>query len=251
MVPAGLERALAPFGIALDEDLVVEEDAELAFPNAGGIRFVTLPRSHTTTSTLVRTDEKKDVPRTIVHFARSLHKVTEQGSATPTDLLATSPKAFGLMSIAGAAEWKDAPKKRPGDLGGPLVVAMAAERPKVSPSAPHGPRVVVVGTASVLTSPTFREPLPLRGAALFVENSMSWLAAKPQVLDIPDRPAVAAGIRITDDDRSKVQRYVVFIMPGSVALLGVVIAVWRRRTEGEQSENGERKAERKKETKDA
>ena len=242
MIPANLERALAPFGIALDEDLVVEEDAELAFPNTGGIRFVALPKTHAVTSTLVRTDEKKDVPRTTLHFARSMHRVTEPNAAAPTDLLVTSPKAFGLMSIAGAADWQDAPKKRPGDLGGPLVVAMAAERPKVDPSAPHGPRVVVVGSASVLTSPTFREPLPLRGAALFVENSISWLAAKPQVLDIPDRPAVAAGIRITDDDRSKVQRYVVIIMPGTVAVLGVVIALWRRRTEGAPEEEPKKKA---------
>ena len=50
---------------------------------------------------------------------------------------------------------------------------MASERPKATPSAAHGPRVVVVGTASVLTSPTFREPLPLRGAALFVESAIS------------------------------------------------------------------------------
>ncbi|HVH43156.1 MAG TPA: hypothetical protein VM925_12465, partial [Labilithrix sp.] len=99
-------------------------------------------------------------------------------------------------------------------------------------SAAHGPRVVVIGTASPLTSPTFREPLPLRGAALFVESSISWLASKPQVLDVPDKAAVPAGIRITDDDRAAVRRYVLFLMPGTVAVLGIVIALWRRRTEG-------------------
>ncbi len=146
------------------------------------------------------------------------------------------------MNIAGAAEWKDAPQKKTGDLGGPLVVAMASERPKTSPSAAHGPRVVVIGSASPLTSPTFREPLPLRGAALFVESAISWLASKPQVLDVPEKSAVAAGIRITDDDRAAVRRYVLFLMPGTVAALGVVIALWRRRTEGA---SGRKAAERK------
>ncbi len=235
MVPANLDRALAPFGIALDEDLVIEEDPELSFPGTGGIRFVVQPRPHALTAALVRGDDKRDVPRTVVHFARSLRKVTEPGSATPADLLLTSQQSFGLVNIAGASEWKDAPQKKAGDLGGPLSIAMAAERPKTSPSAPHGPRVVVIGSASPLTSPTFREPLPLRGAALFVESGISWLASKPQVLDVPDRAAVPAGIRITDDDRAAVRRYVVFMMPGTVAVLGIVIALWRRRTEGAPS----------------
>ena len=235
MVPANLDRALAPFGIALDEDLVIEEDPELSFPGTGGIRFVVQPRPHALTAALVRGDDKRDVPRTVVHFARSLRKVTEPGSATPADLLLTSQQSFGLVNIAGASEWKDAPQKKAGDLGGPLSIAMAAERPKTSPSAPHGPRVVVIGSASPLTSPTFREPLPVRGAALFVESGISWLASKPQVLDVPDRAAVPAGIRITDDDRAAVRRYVVFMMPGTVAVLGIVIALWRRRTEGAPS----------------
>ena len=232
MVAPNLDRALAPFGMALDDDLVIEEDPDTSFPGTGGIRFIAEPRPHALTAGLVKGDDKRDTPRTVVHFARSMHRAIEPGSANPADLLITSPKAFGLMNIAGASEWKDAPQKKMGDLGGPLVVAMAAERPKTSPSAPHGPRVVVLGSASPMTSPTFREPLPLRGAALLVESAISWLASKPQVLDVPERTAVAAGIRITDDDRAAVRRYVLFMMPGTVAVLGIVIALWRRRTEG-------------------
>jgi hypothetical protein len=232
MLPANLDRALAPFGIGLDDDLVIEEDPEVAFPGAGGLRFFAQPRPHAVNAALVKGDDKRDAPRIALHFARSLHHAAESGSATPADLLFTSSKAFGLMNISGASEWKDAPQKKPGDVAGPLVVGMASERPKISASAPHGPRVVVIGTASALTSPTFEEPLPLRGAALFVESSISWLASKPQVLDVPDRPAVPAGIRITEDDRAAVRRYVVFLMPGTVAILGIVIALWRRRTEG-------------------
>lgn len=232
MLPANLDRALSPFGIALDDDLVIEEDPELSFPKTGGIRFVAQPRPHALTAALVKGDDKREVPRIVVQFARSMRRAAEPGAATPSDLLFTSSKAFGLMNVAGASEWTDQPQKKPGDLGGPLVVAMAAERPKASPTAPHGPRVVVVGSASVLTSTTFREPLPLRGGALFVESAISWLASKPQVLDVPDRTAVPAGIRITEEDRAAVRRYVLFLLPGTVAILGIVIGVWRRRTEG-------------------
>jgi len=235
LVPANLDRVLAPFGIGLDEDLVIEEDPELSFPGTGGIRFVAEARTHPVTAALVRGEEKRDTPRIVLHFARSLKRVAEPGSATPSDLLSTSSKAFGLTNVSGASEWKDQPQKRPGDLAGPLVVAMAAERAKTSPSAAHGPRVVVLGSASPLTSPSFREPMPLRGAALVAESALSWLASKPQVLDVPDRTAVPAGIRITEEDRAAVRRYVLFLMPGTVAALGILVALWRRRTEGKPS----------------
>jgi hypothetical protein len=242
LVPPNLDRVLTPFGIALDDDLVIEEDPELSFPGTGGIRFVAQARPHALTGALVKDDSRRDVPRIVLHFARSMRHAAEPGSATTADLLFTSKQSFGLSSVVGASEWKDQPQKKPGDLGGPLVVGMASERPKPEPSAPtglHGPRVVVLGSASPLTSPSFREPMPLRGSALLVESAISWLASKPQVLDVPDRAAVAAGIRITEDDRAAVRRYVLFLMPGTVALLGIMIGLWRRRTEGAEEKDKE------------
>lgn len=255
-IPANLDRALAPFGIALDDDLVVEDDPELAFPNTAGSRFVATPRTHAITQAIVKSDAHAQAntapPRVVMQFARSVRKVAEPNSTAAQDLLVTSDKSYGLVSMAGAADWKDGPKKRPGDLGGPLLVGLAAERPKTSPSgatglkAPHGPRVVVLGTASVLTSATYREPLPLRGAALLVEGAISWLASKPQVLDVPDRAAVPAGLRITAEDRSEVLRYVLVFMPALTGLFGVGIGLWRRSSEGKPPAEPEAKKKKKK-----
>jgi hypothetical protein len=254
-VAANLDRALAPFGIALDDDLVVEEDQELAFPNTAGSRFVATPRTHAITQAIVKTDSHAQAntapPRVVIQYARSLRKVAEPNSAAAQDLLVTSDKSYGLVSMAGAADWKDGPKKRPGDLGGPLLVGLASERPKISPSAPHGPRIVVLGTASVLTSSTYREPFPLRGAALLVEGAISWLAAKPQVLDVPDRAAVPAGLRITAEQRAEVVRYVLVFMPALVALLGLGVGLWRRSSEGKAPAQREAKDEKKKPAKKA
>jgi len=230
LIPPGLERVLGPFGIGLDEALVIEEDGDLAFPNEQGLTSVVIPRQHAITAALVKGDSNRDVPRVVVKFARSMHRVTEPGSASPQDLLLTSDKAFGLTSLVGAADHR--PVKKPGDLNGPLVVAMASERPKLTPSAPHGPRLVVLGSPTPLTTPAFREPFAMRGAALFVESSISWLASKPQVLDVPDRGPVAAGMRITSDDRDEIRRYVLMFMPATLALLGLGLGLWRRGTEG-------------------
>lgn len=230
--PVGLERVLGPFGIAVDEDVVTEQEADVALPDSGGFRFVAQPRQHPVTTALVKTKESRDVPRIVVALTRSMRRATEPGSVNAAELLGTSPNAFGLHSIEGAADWKETPQKRPGDLAGPLSVAMAAERPKASASSPHGPRVVVVGTASVMSGEAFRELPTYRGGALFSESAISWLAAKPQVLDVPEKALVGAGMRMNEESRSTVRRYVVLFMPATVALLGIAIALFRRAGEG-------------------
>lgn len=232
LVPAGLTRVLAPFGVALEDDVVAEQDPELIFPEDEGLRFVAQPRLHALTTALVKTPGARDVPRVVVHRARSLRRVEEPGAANAQQLLVTSAQAFGLQSIEGAARWKEPPQKRPGDLPGPFSLAFASERPKTSASAAHGPRAVVVGTESVLASAAFREALPYRGGALFTESAISWLASQPQVLDVPEKASVGAGIKIDEDSRGTIRRYVVLFMPATVALLGVAIALFRRAGEG-------------------
>jgi hypothetical protein len=233
MAPAGLEDALSPFGIALDEDLVFELDAKEAIPETRNIRFFATARPHPVTAALVHDEAMpREVPRVMLNFARSLHHVSPEGSASATDLLASSDKSFGVVNIAGAADWTDVPERKPRDLAGPLVLAMASERPKTSPSAPHGPRAVVVGSGSAVIRRDWEEPLPLRGAALFTESAISWLASKPAILDVPAKPSVAAGIRITDESRAEVKRYVLLFMPLAALLLGIAVALRRRGTEG-------------------
>ncbi|MDB4946780.1 MAG: Mucin 2 precursor [Labilithrix sp.] len=232
LVPAGLARVLGPFGIALEEDVVAEQDPELVFPEEQGIRFVATPVAHPITTALLRGPRSTNVPRIVLQRTRSVRRIEEPGAASASPLLATSDKAYGLRSIEGAARWKEAPQQRPGDLPGPLLLALAAERPKGSASAAHGPRVVVIGTESPLASASFRDPLPERGAALFAESAVAWLAAQPQVLDVPEKTAVGAGIRIDQGSRDSIRRYVVLFMPATVALLGIAIAVFRRAGEG-------------------
>jgi hypothetical protein len=233
MAPAGLDESLAPFGIGLDDDLVFELDPKAAIPDARGIRFFATAKVHPVTAALVRGDEgTRDPPRVMLHFARSLRHVQRDGAAPAIDLLVSSDSSFAVTSIAGAADWTDVPEKKPKDPAGPLALAMASERPKTSPSAPHGPRVVVIGTGSVVTERSWREPTPLRGAALMVESAISWLASKPAILDVPAKASVAAGLRISDDSRSEIRFYVLVLMPLAAVMLGVAVALARRSSEG-------------------
>jgi hypothetical protein len=233
MEPSGLSRSLAPFGIALDDALVFETDPSFVLQGWRGIRFVATAKSHPVSQALFG---ERNVPKAVLHFARPLRRSSEPGASVPVDLLVTTDKAFGVVDIHGAARWTGVPDKRDKDLAGPLVVAMASERPKVRPDDAHGPRVVVVGTSDVLAARWLEEPTPVRGGPLLVESALSWLSSKPQVLDIPPRPSVAAGIRISEDSRDQVRRYVLYYMPGAALALGVLVAWGRRRSEGSRRE---------------
>lgn len=230
--PPGLGEALAPFGIALDEDLVFEMDPRLALPGTKNARFIVAPQEHPVTAGLVPGEEATRVPaRVVVHLARSLHRTSPDGAAVPADLLVTSDTAFGVRSIAGAADWEDVPEKKRDDFAGPLVVGMASERPKIGPNAPHGPRVVVIGAGGVMLEQNWRQAGAMRGAAVLVENAIAWLAEKPRILDVPPKADVAAGIRLTEDQRAEVRNYVLVVLPLAALLLGGAVAFSRRATE--------------------
>ncbi|WP_394822868.1 GldG family protein [Pendulispora albinea] len=238
MSPPGIADALAPFGVALDEDWVFEMDARLAIPQRMNAQFVVKPKEHPITAGLgPAADGTPGLPRVVVHMARSLHRV-DKPDAVPVDLLVTSDASFGMRNIAGAADWKDVPEKRPQDPGGPLAIAMASERPKVAPHAVHGPRVVVIGSGGVMLQANWREERASRGAAILVENAIAWLAAKPEIVDVPSKAEVAAGIKISDGDRVEVRNYVLFFLPGAVAFLGIAVAIARRATERRPRRDG-------------
>jgi hypothetical protein len=114
---------------------------------------------------------------------------------------------------------------------------MAAELPKTGGGA-HGPRMVVVGTASVALGQSWQERV-LRGGAIFTESAISWLAAEPPIVDVPDKPAVA-GARINEASLGELLRYVMVYMPGAVLLLG--LAVFLRRRVSETPPEGDKEA---------
>jgi hypothetical protein len=227
----GLDDALAPFGIALDGDVVHEPDPSVAIPDTHGEGFFVTPRLHPVTASLVAGGADAHPPRVATFFSRSLRHVAPPDAAGASDLLVTTGDAFAKASLAGAAAWTGIPPRDPGDRGGPFVLAMAAERPRIGPGAPHGPRVVVVGSRFALAEDNWHQPRTLHGAAFFVDSALSWLASRPEVVDVPDRPAVAVAMRLSEEGHDEVRRYVLVLMPLAVLLLGVAVFGWRRSTE--------------------
>jgi hypothetical protein len=231
MAPAGIAVALDPFGIALEDDFVHDLEPNVAIPDTHGEGFLVTPRPHPVTSALVPSGTDAHPPRVAMFFARSLRHTSSPGSAAAVDLLVTSSAAFSKKSVVGASEWKGAPVHDATDATGPFAVAMASERPAPVPGGARGPRVVVVASRFAFAEDNWLQPGPLHGMAFFVDSAFSWLAARPGVVDVPERPEVAAGVRVSEASRAEVRRYAVVFMPLAALLLGAAVWAWRRSLE--------------------
>jgi hypothetical protein len=230
MQPAGLDDALAPFGLALDDALVHDTDPSVSIPETNGEGFLVALRPHDVTAGLATSADAK-APHAVLLYARSLRHVAPPGAAPASELAVTTAGAYAKKSIRGASAWKDAPPREGGDPAGPFVVAMASERPRVTPTAPRGPRVVVIGSRFALADDNWRQPRAMHGTAFLVENALSWLAARPVVVDVPPKPEVTALVRVSAEARDEVRRYVLVLMPLAALLLGVAVWAWRRAAE--------------------
>jgi hypothetical protein len=223
MLPLGLGALTSAGGIEMDETFVFEGDAERKLPGGFGEQFLAEPKPHSITQALVG-ERNRDL-KILMTASRSLSR-TGTGSAPPAELLTTSKDAFGMTDFFAWAEKGGPPVKTSADRSGPLVLAMAAELPKKSGAAAHGPRMVVVGAASIALGQSWQERA-VRGGAVFTESAISWLAAEPPIVDVPDKPAVA-GARINEASLGELLRYVIFYMPGAVLLLGLAVYLRRR-----------------------
>ncbi len=219
----GLTASLAAFGVAEVDALVVERDPARMIESEG-VGFLAEAKSHGITAGLVADGEKSIVPKVRVKAARPLSRVP--GDIVPADLLVTSTASFALRDTTPGTGAEG------GDVGGPIVIAVASERPRVSASSAHGPRLVVLGSTGFLAHDAWQQPLAERGAALVTDNAISWLTSRPRVVDIPERAEIAAGVRLTEASRKSIRDYVIIYMPAAALFLGLAIAFRRRSTEG-------------------
>ena len=225
VVPSGLETVMALGGIEARGDVVFEQDKLFRVPGSMGETFLGQPKGHPVTEALIKLEK----PRLILVLAQSLGRVASAG-VQPAELIATSKDAFAMADFLSWSSDAGPPEKRPGDRGGELAVAMASELPKKDEQAPHGPRMIVVGSASMVQGQVWQEP-SLRPSAYFVESAVSWLTSRPQIVDVPAKPAVMAGLRLTEDSLSQVTNYVSLYIPLAGAFIGLAVFLRRRSTE--------------------
>jgi hypothetical protein len=224
---SGLEPVAELANVSLGHDFVLESDEAMRLPRGAGEVFFADLRAHDITRGLLDPDGKA-AARVLVSEAQSLRPLE---GASPMPLLATSKDALSISDLAAfvdPARQKDTLERA---TRGQFTLAVATELAKPpSSKQKYGPRLVVVGASNLVLGRNFRDPA-LYGDRLFVENALSWAAARPAMVSVPEKPAREIGLNLSEESLSEVLRYVLIYMPGSTAALGAFVLLRRRATE--------------------
>jgi hypothetical protein len=226
ILETGLEAFLEARGIGIDPTLVVETVADRVVAGSRGLRFRAEVAEHPVTTGLAESLASR--PLVVIDLARTLRHVPSARGVSAVDLLHSSPQAFALRDLRDVGAWRDVPPRGPSDVPGPHALAMLAEE-KVEGG--KVARVVVVGSSAIVEARSFAEPVQSRGGAFLTESIVAFLGGELPIVDVPEKQEIAAGLRITDEARASIGRYVLLVVPGAFAALGLAIA-WLRRSRG-------------------
>lgn len=220
---SGLDPVLELAGVTLGRDVVLEQGKAERLPSGSGELFYAKLRPHPLTRGVLHEDDKLS-SRVLVAQARSL-----EASGGATLLMETSPAAISLedLSPLGAGQRDDVAAGAEQKV---LGLAAARELPKSKPDAPHGPRLFVTGASNLAWNRNFQDP-SLYGNQRLIENAISWAAARPSLLNVPQKREREVGLSLSEESLGEVQRYVLFYMPLSAGLIAAFVLLRRRSDE--------------------
>jgi hypothetical protein len=221
VVASGLERVTEAFGVRIEPTIVLETDPGLRLPRGAGEVFLANPVEHPVTLGLVLPGGKPEL-KVVLSQSRSF-ALESSGPAKP--LVKSSAQAVALADVRSVLEGAGLP---PDARGAERIVAAAAELPKPEGSKEkYGPRLVAIGTAGPALGHSFRDQA-LIGDRLLVENAISWSAARPAIVSIPEKAERTVALALTEESLGEVLRYVLVYMPGAAAVIGLSIFLRRR-----------------------
>ncbi len=218
---SGLESVLALADVTLEQRLVIETDEAARLPRGLGEVFFATPKPHAVTQGLLKGGAKLEL-RVLVSGAQEL---TLRGAETKP-LLVSSERALAVSDVMALSDGR---LDRDPGAGSTRVLGAARELAK-APGSERAPRMVVLGAANPAHNRSFSDP-GLYGGRVLIENAVSWLAARPALVSVPDKPAHEVGLGLSEASLLEVLRYVLIYMPGSAALVGLVIVLRRRMVE--------------------
>lgn len=218
---SGLERLLELFGVRPKQQLIFERDPDLALPlGVGGEVFFAVPKAHAVTRGLIQDGGVRF--RVLLQLGQGFEV---EGKASP--LLVTSDRAFAVRDASILATPKAALDSVAHDAEGPFVVAVAAELERSNKSEEHPARLVVLGSSAPLLGNTWQDA-SLAGTRRFVESAVSWVAARPTLVSLTDKPERQVDLRFTEQSMSEIARYVLVYMPGTALALAALVLLRRR-----------------------
>ncbi|MES1168527.1 MAG: ABC transporter, partial [Oleiharenicola lentus] len=221
--PHGLENLLFDWGIIVQDDVIFDPD----------------PNSITETNDMRLWRFAQDASHITDNLINNVMSLTVGPARTVSDdlgrslddglrvkkLIATSPLAWGEKSYRLRNKL---PEYTPGqDLKGELGVMVISERLKPAnlPLSVKGGRLAVIGTADLVTNDRI---ITVGNLNLFLAT-VNWAVDRDTQLNVPARPIERFQLSLSQEELSRLRLGLFLIVPGLVALLGLIV-YWTRRT---------------------
>jgi hypothetical protein len=178
-----LNRVFAGYGIRFDRGVAVETDRNYAVGSL--YEFVPSTVSHDIVNPLV--EGKSPM---VLSFAL--------GISTP-DMRRRTVGAFPFLTSSAASYLRtdldnDSPERSPGDLSGPLNLAVAVQDPEYSQDGKQT-RIVAIGCSVLEPVRTFMQQLP--GNMDLFMNSLTWVENRPENLSVRSRSTFILPMRMS------------------------------------------------------
>ncbi len=222
LVPTGLESLAEAYGVHVDNDVVVELDAQrLLSPSPVEHFLVAGFGDHPS----MRPLSALGAP-VVMHLARSL-TLAEGGEAEA--LMKSSDKAYG-ETVLGQLTAGDDLRVGDGDIKGPVTIAAAVAtgtKGEDGKAKGKGGRLVVMGDSDWL-SPNYLQQAQVANVDL-LSSLTGFLAERDALISIAPRKINAQAIMITEDGLLGVLLRVLVLMPLAAIVLGVGVW-WQRRS---------------------
>ncbi len=212
-VSSGLDPLLKEWGIEADEDMVVDPNPVARLFGGSPVTPIVRPSAaHPITRDLAETG-------VVLPTARSLVALTG-ASVTPTPIALTGQTAWGETDIKSL--YTTGAKKDEGEKGGPLPVAMAAQKSTAGEKERRSDaaRVVVVGDGEFFSNRYGQ----LLGNMDFFLNTAGWLTEQEDRITIRPKSRDSSRLFLTEAQVSAIRFLTIDALP--VALLGLGLAVW-------------------------
>jgi hypothetical protein len=135
----------------------------------------------------------------------------------------TSPKSFAATDIARVLAGQGAPVQAPGDVNGPVDLALAYRTGE--PDDAKGGRMILIGDSDFLQGPLLEAP-ELANFHL-MSAFIGHLTERKALVEIPAKKVKGGTIMFTQEDLGALLFRVGVLIPGAAFLLG--LAVWLNR----------------------
>ncbi len=221
----GLEPVLELAGVSLSRSVVFEQDEAARLPRGSGELFFAKLLPHAITRGVLHDDDKLS-SRVLVVQSRGL--TLREGA---TALMQSSPEALALTDLSVLTD--TARRQEAARSAEKKSFTLAAARELARPEGaklPHGARLFVTGASNLAWNRNFQDPA-LYGNRRLIENAISWVAARPSMISVPEKRQREVGLSLAEESLGEVMRYVLLYMPAAAGLIGAFVLLRRRSAE--------------------